>query len=305
MMAPVVRRKKRKDEIKITVAPFRNLADYKACEDIQREVWHAQDTDIVPTPLLMIAHRTGGILLGAYNSLGDMIGFVFSIMARLDGMPIQHSYALAVRPSYRNFDVGFKLKMAQRKEALRRKISVISSAFDPTQPLQAYFALGKLCQRGVGYEENFCGDPTSAPGRGLPTDRILTHWNLDDSSVVRRLETGPPRRDLRKELKQHVVINHLSELSPGLFDSSPMKLNCMEDHFLFEVPHNLLEIRNKDLGLALGWQVKMRQVFRNYFRKRYMAVDFWVADQDGRPRSFYVLEKKKTGSKRKTNRHGK
>jgi predicted GNAT superfamily acetyltransferase len=293
MMAPVVRRKKRKDEIKVTVTKFRHLTDYKTCEDIQREVWHSQEIDIIPAPLLLMSNRTGGIVLGAYNNLGDMIGFVFSILGKLDGTPIQHSYALAVRLAYRNFDVGFKLKVAQRKEALRRKISLISSAFDPMQPLNAYFALGKLCQRGISYEENFCGDPTSAPGRGLPTDRILTHWNLNDSAVVRRLETGPPRRDLRKELKQRSVINHLSELSPGLFDSSAIKLSCTEDHFLFEVPHNLPEIKNRDLGLALEWQVKMRQVFRNYFKKGYLAADFWVADQDGRPRAFYVLEKKK------------
>ena len=57
-MAPVVRRKKRKDEIKITVSPFRDLADYKACEDIQREVWHLQDAEIIPTPLLMVSTRS-------------------------------------------------------------------------------------------------------------------------------------------------------------------------------------------------------------------------------------------------------
>jgi predicted GNAT superfamily acetyltransferase len=292
-MAPVVRRKKRKDEIKVTVAKFRHLADYKTCEEIQREVGHAQGVDVVPASLLLVSNRLGGIVLGAYNSLGDMIGFVFSMLGTLDGEAIQHSYALAVRLAYRNFDVGFKLKMAQRKEALKRKISLISSAFDPMQPLNAYFALAKLCQRGEGYEENFCGDPTGTPGRNLPSDRILTCWHLNDAAVLRRLESGPPRRDLRKELKQQLVINNLSELSPGLFDSSPIKLNSTEDNFLFEVPHNLPEIKHRDLGLALEWQVKMRQVFRHYFRKGYLAVDFWVAEQDGRTRAFYLLEKRK------------
>ncbi|MBP1624317.1 MAG: hypothetical protein H6Q07_2337, partial [Acidobacteria bacterium] len=65
-MAPA-RRKKRKDEIKVTIAPFRNLADYKSCEDIQREVWHSQDIDVVPAPMLLAAVHSGGIILGAYN----------------------------------------------------------------------------------------------------------------------------------------------------------------------------------------------------------------------------------------------
>ena len=60
-MTPAVRRKKRKDEIKVTIAPFRNLADYKTCEDIQREVWHSQDIDVIPASMLLSADRAGGI----------------------------------------------------------------------------------------------------------------------------------------------------------------------------------------------------------------------------------------------------
>jgi predicted GNAT superfamily acetyltransferase len=292
-MAPAVRRKKRKDEIKVTIGPFRNLADYKACEDIQREVWHTQDIDIVPVPLLLAVDRTGGILLGAYSNLGDMIGFIFSILGSLDGRPIQHSYMMAVRVAYRNFDVGFKLKMAQRKEALKRKVALITSSFDPMQPLNAYFTLGKLGEWADTYEENYYGETTSLPDRGLPTDRLVTFWNLDSTAVVRRLELGPPRRDFRKELKHRAVINQLVEVAPGLMHSSPVKLNCTADQFLFEVPYNLPEIKNRDLGIALEWQGKMRQVFRHYFRKDYAALDFWVAEQDGHLRAFYLLEKKK------------
>jgi ATP-dependent Clp protease ATP-binding subunit ClpX len=59
--------------------------------------------------------------MGAYNSLGELVGFALSMLGSSSGEPIQHSYMLAVRVAYRNFDVGFKLKMAQRKEALKRK----------------------------------------------------------------------------------------------------------------------------------------------------------------------------------------
>lgn len=292
-MAQAVRRKKRKDEIKVTIGPFRNSADYKTCEDIQREALHAQDIDVVPVPLLLAASRTGGILLGAYSSLGDMVGFIFSMLGSLNGEPIQHSYMLAVRMAYRNFDVGFKLKMAQRKEALKHKISLITCAFDPMQPLNAYFALGKLGEWANTYEEDFYGETTSQIDRGLPTDRILAHWNLESSAVIRRLELGPPRRDFRKELKHKQVINQLLEPAPGLLTSTPVKLNCTADSFLFEVPYNLQEIKHRDLGIALEWQGKMRQVFRHYFKKDYATTDFWVSEQDGHLRACYVLEKKK------------
>jgi predicted GNAT superfamily acetyltransferase len=290
-MAPAVRRKKRKDEIKVTIAPFRNLTDYKACEDIQREVWHSQDIDVVPVPLLLAVNRTGGILMGAFNNLGDLIGFAFSILGSLDGQLLHYSHMLAVRVAYRNFDVGYKLKLAQRKEVLKRKIGLITSTFDPMQPLNAYFTLGKLGAWTNTYEEDFYGETTSLADRGLPTDRMLAHWDLERAGVIERLETGPGRRDIRKELKQKTVINHLVEAAPGMMNSSPVKLNCTADRFLFEVPYNLPEIKNRDLGMALEWQGKMRQVFRHYFKRDYAATDFWVAEQDGHLRAFYLLEK--------------
>lgn len=293
MTTPAVRRKKRKDEIKITIAPFRSLADYKTCEDIQREVWHCQDIDVVPVPLLLAVSRTGGIILGAYNSIGEMIGFVFSMLGWKDGESVYHSHMLAVRVAYRNFDVGFKLKFAQRKEALKRKVAAVTWTFDPMQPLNAYFTLGKLGASAVSYEEDCYGETTSLLDRGLPTDRMIAHWNLENGFVVDRLEHGPGRRDLRKELKQKPVINQLVETAPGMMNSSPVKLNCTSNQFLFEVPYNLPEIKNRDLGIALEWQGKLRQVFRHYFKKDYAAADFWVIEQEGHLRAFYLLEKRK------------
>jgi predicted GNAT superfamily acetyltransferase len=293
-MTAAVRRKKRKDEIKVTIAEFRNLEDYKTCEDIQRSVWHCQDIDVVPVPLLLEIHRTGGILLGAYSSLGDLIGFACSILGSANGVAVQHSCLLAVRMAYRNFDIGFKLITAQRKEALKQKVKSITSSFDPMLPQNAYFALGKLGAWSNAYEENYCGETTVITDRGMPTDRLTTYWNLESGAVVRRMETGPLRHDLRKELKRQPIINQLVETAPGLMNSSSVKMNCSEEHFLFEVPYNLPEIKNRDLGMALEWQSKMRQTFRHYFKKDYVANDFFVTTHDGHLRAFYRLEKKKS-----------
>lgn len=286
-------RKKRRDEIKVTVAPFRNAADYETCVDIQREVWRFEDIDIVPIPMLLIMDHLGGITLGAYNSLGEMVGFASSMLGADGGQILQHSHMLAVRSAYRNFDVGFKLKLAQRKEALKRKVRLITWTFDPLQPLNAYFTFGKLGAWANVYEENYYGETTSALHRGLPTDRFLARWDLEDPAVVRRIEEGPPARNLRKELKRCPVINELEDISPGMTRSTAVKLNCTSQRFLFEVPYNLPDIKSRNLGVALEWQGKMRQVFRSYFKKGYAATDFWVAEQDGHLRAFYHLEKKK------------
>ncbi len=293
-MVPAKRRR-RKDEIKMSVSSFRNLSDYGKCVEIQREVWHFEDIDIIPVPMLLAADHFGGINLGAYNNLGEMIGFACSILGMDGSELLQHSHMLAVRAAYRNFDVGFRLKVAQRKETLRRKIQTITWTFDPMQPLNAYFNLGKLGAWTAWYAEDFYGETSSVLHRGLPTDRFLTRWDLTANRVVQRLESGVPRHDLRKELKKYPVINHLEDVAPGMPTSSPVKLNCTEPEFLFEVPYNLPEIKTRNLGVALEWQGKMRQVFRHYFKKDFMASDFWVAEDEGHLRAFYFLEKKKKG----------
>ncbi len=285
-------KRKKRGEIKITIGPFRNLADYKTCTDIQREVWHISDIDVVPVTLLVAAEQEGGIALAAYNSLGEMIGFCWGMIGIEQGEVVQHSHMLAVRAAYRNFSVGYRLKVAQRKEALRRKHSAITWTFDPMQPLNAYFNLAKLGTSSFAYFENFYGETSSTLDRGLPTDRLLARWDLKHAHVDERLETGPPRHDLRKELRKYPLINSLEDLGPGITQSSPLKLNLSADRILFEVPYNLPDIKARNLGVALEWQGKMRQVFRMYFKRGFMARDFWVAEDEGHLRAFYFLEKR-------------
>jgi len=290
-MTPAKRRKR--EEIKVTIAPFRSLADYEACLDIQREVWRCEDIDVVPTPLLVAAEKEGGIALGAYNSLGEMIGFCWSILGCERGEVLQHSHMLGVRAAYRNFDVGYRLKLAQRKETLRRKQTVITWTFDPMMPLNAYFNMGKLGVCSSQYCENFYGESSNTLSRGLPSDRFLARWDLKSTHVEERVTAGAPRHDLRKELKKYALVNHLVDLAPGMTASSPLKLNMAEDRLLFEVPYNLPDIKTRNLGVALEWQGKMRQVFRNYFKKGYVATDFWVAEEEGHLRAFYFLERRR------------
>jgi predicted GNAT superfamily acetyltransferase len=292
MMSMTVRKKKRKDEIKISVGPFRNSADYKACVDIQQEAFDHRDMDFVPISMLITASRAGGILLGAYSGLGDMIGFTFSILGTNGGKLAQHCCLLVTKAAYKNFDIGFKLQTVLRKETLNRQIKRITCTFDPMQPLHSYFFLGKLGFYANAYEENFYGEAPSRYVRGLPADRMTAAWDIEDEMVIKRLENGPPPRDFRKELKCIPVINRLKESAPGLFVSSTIKMDCEEESIFFEIPYNLPEIKNRDLSAALEWQRNLRQVFNGYYKKGYSAIDFWGMEQDGQLRAGYLLGKR-------------
>ena len=292
-MSPAAARKKRKDEIKVTIAPFRNFADYKSCEDIQKEVYSSHDIDIVPAHILVDMNRCGGILRGAFSSLGDLIGFGCSFPGVEGKKPVQNASLLAVRAAYRNFDIGFKLMTVIRQESLKQKISLVTASIDPMQPAQAYFALGKMGAWSNRYEEDCYGETTRYQDRGMPTDRLHVCWDLASSEVDQRLKSGPPRHGLRRELKKQVIVNQLKENAPGIIGSSTIKLSCSEKAFLLEVPYNLPEIKARDLGMAMEWQSKMRQAFRHYFRKGYAATEFFVTTHEGHLRAFYKFEIKK------------
>jgi len=292
-MSPAARRKKSKDEIKVTIEPFRSFADYKTCEDIQKEVFGSHDIDIVPAHLLLDVNRCGGIIRGAFSSLGDLIGVGCSLPGIKEKKPIQHTSILAVRTAYRNFDIGFKLMAAIRQESMKHKISLVTASIDPMQPAQCYFALGKMGAWSNQYEENSCGETTRHQDRGMSTDRLLVRWDLTSAEVEQRLKSGPPRHGLRRELKKQAIVNRLKETAPGIIGSSTIKLSCAEKTFLLEVPYNLPEIKSRDLGMAMEWQSKMRQTFRHYFRKGYAVTEFFVTTYDGHLRAFYRLDKKK------------
>ena len=79
---------------------------------------------------MRILCKHGGFAMGAFD--GDlMIGFLFGVAAIHCGRPLQHSHMMAVLPEYRDHNIGFKLKTAQREEAMGRNIDLITGTSRP------------------------------------------------------------------------------------------------------------------------------------------------------------------------------
>src|SRR3954469_14961716 len=89
-------------------------AEMRAVEQLQKEVWGIPDLDVVPLTHLVAAKEAGGVLIGAFD--GDtVVGFVYGFPSFERGQSAHHSHMLAVKPEYRNFDLGRRLKFAQRE----------------------------------------------------------------------------------------------------------------------------------------------------------------------------------------------
>lgn len=167
----------------ITVRPLDSISDFQRCVQIARQVWADAELDTEPTVTYVIAHHTGGQVLGAFE--GDtMVGFTKAYVGLHDHTPYLHSHMAAVLRSHRDRHIGRQLKLAQRDEALRRGIRLIEWTFDPLETKNAHFNINRLGAISRRYILNFYGITTSPLHRGMPTDRLLVEWHLDSRRVI-------------------------------------------------------------------------------------------------------------------------
>src|SRR5262245_23893640 len=168
-------------EVDVEIRRARGLEDYQAAVELQKKVWSfTQMEDIAAVPMLMIANRFGGAVLVAQERGGRFIGFCMANLGwTRERKLFWWSHMTAVLEEYRGLDIGLRLKMAQRQEALASGIDEIQWTFDPLQALNAHFNIHKLGVTVREYDENVYGYSPSPLHKGLPTDRFVAEWQLN------------------------------------------------------------------------------------------------------------------------------
>jgi len=173
----------------IVVRKCTGIDEFKACVELQKEVWKFEDAELVPLRMFVVAEKVGGQIIGAFE--GDsMVGYVFSVPGNRAGHPYLHSHMLAVRESYRNQGLGRVLKLAQRQEAMERGFELIEWTFDPLEIKNAWLNMVKLGAIARRYYVNHYGYTSSVLHRGLPTDRLVAEWWLKSKRVLNLLDSG-------------------------------------------------------------------------------------------------------------------
>jgi predicted GNAT superfamily acetyltransferase len=268
-------------EVDVRIRRAEGLVDYQACIELQKEVWgFTQTEDLAALPMLMVGNRFGGNVLVAQDSSGRFIGFSFALPAwRPNGTRLWWSHMTAVVQEYRSKDIGLRLKLRQREEALLAGIEEIEWTFDPMQAVNANFNVHRLGAVVREYEENIYGTSSSALHLGLPTDRFVAEWHLQWEPVKERTEMKEGALILR-DLDRIPRIN--------VKDQSP-NLALKESPLLLEIPVNLNQLKGVDLAGAKRWQDNIRRACQHYFSSGYTIVDFVMPEQP-RSQALYVLE---------------
>jgi predicted GNAT superfamily acetyltransferase len=228
-----------------------SLAEYEECVRVEDAVWG--EGIAVPTPIFVVAHHTGGHVLGAFHE-GKMAGFTLALAGVRAGKPFLHSHMTAVLPEFRDRGVGRRLKLFQRQDALKRGIELIEWTFDPLDLKNAYFNFVRLGAVARRYIPNCYGVTASTLHLGLPTDRLVVEWWLGSERVKSVLAD----------------------------DALPVK-DSMER---VSLPADLSEIRESDRAGAARLQVEAREQFQKWFGEGYVATG--VESRDGA--TDYVLE---------------
>jgi len=101
----------------ISIEKLTTAQQFHRCEELQGRVWGLSDTDIVPLHLLLTAQKSGGLVLGAFDEEGKMIGFLFGFLGARDAAArqLKHcSHMLGVLEEWQGQGVGYQLKLAQQ-----------------------------------------------------------------------------------------------------------------------------------------------------------------------------------------------
>lgn len=244
----------------INIRQVETFAEMRAVEEMQKEVWGIPDLDVVPLTHLIAAKAAGGVLLGAFDRR-TLVGFVYSFVAREDGEIAHHSHMLAVKHAYRNFNLGYKLKLAQREAVLAQGINLITWTFDPLQSLNAHFNFAKLGVISDRYLVNFYGEEAASFLHQSGTDRLWVKWMLNGERVVKRL----------------IKIDVAPE-DPA-------------DKLLIEIPGDINTIQQQSPELAREWRERTRRAFTEAIDAGYVVFDFFRETRGDENVGIYILGK--------------
>ncbi len=238
-----------------SIRPFETLDDYRACVDLQEEVWGEGFSERVPVAILKVSRRLGGVAAGAWDAAGTLAGFVFGMTGIEDGRPVHWSDMLAVRPGLRDAGVGARLKGYQRSVLLERGIDTVYWTFDPLESKNAHLNFAKLGIVVREYEENMYGETDSPLHRGIGTDRFVALWLLGSERVRARMEG----RDAPPALAD-VSAPSLLEIEDDRGDPfpRPRDVDPAADSVRVPIPADIHDLKERRPELARRWRETTR-----------------------------------------------
>jgi predicted GNAT superfamily acetyltransferase len=265
----------------LDIRPLRSHADYEACLALQRDTWGATFSEVVPTAILKVSQRIGGVTAGAFDADGRMLGFVFGMTGIERGRLVHWSDMLAVRPEARNLGLGRRLKEYQRDTLLPLGIEIIYWTFDPLVARNAHLNLNRLGAYVVEYVPDMYGPQTdSVLHRGLGTDRFVVAWPIGERAMADapRPAVGAGESALAAPLLNPKAPVIARDFPAELFHAPLLRI---------EIPADIARVQEQSLEAAAAWRADTRSSFLAALSRGFRVAGI-IRDEDA-DRSFYLL----------------
>ncbi len=281
-------------QLRIEIRPIRTLDELRQCIDVQISAWGMNPEDVTPLHVLKALIDNGGIVLGAFDENGRVVGFCWGFFAVSENGTIEYFYSheTGVREEFKNRGVGYLLKLAQRAYVLRRGVKLIKWTFDPAQSLNAYFNFAKLGVIAREFYENYYGELRDRINRAMPTDRFRVEWWLQSKRVIDRIERGVPPPSLSRvssKLGEDLdVVLDVRITEKGFVAPSEPVLSSTKPYLLVAIPRSISELRDRDPDLALCWRLAIRKVMKHYVVAKKYTVCEYLYDK-GSEYGYYLL----------------
>ncbi len=272
----------------IIIRDIEMISEMREVESLQKEVWACDDRDLVPLTMLAASKEVGAILVGAFDG-SSLVGFAYSFVGFENGLPVQHSHMVAVRPSYRNVNLGYKLKLAQRERCLAQGITRMTWTFDPLQSLNAHFNFSKVGVLADQYKINFYGEETSSflHQIGTGTDRLWVSWPLDSERVREKMETVASWKETLVNPERIISLVRVGT------DNVPHRNELSEvsgqQHLLVEIPTDINALQRESPELAARWREVTRGAFTEAIASGYLVEEFYGGSRRDQPVGIYLL----------------
>jgi len=277
----------------IVIRDLQNLDEFRKVEAVEREVWGLSDLDTMPLTLTLAMRQAGSVWLGAFD--GDKLaGFAFGFLAVENGQLTVHSHMLAVCEPYRNLDLGYELKLAQRERVLAMRandlpIREVTWTFDPLQSRNAHLNFSKLGVVSENYKPDFYGPETSSLLHRNGTDRLWVKWPIASRRVQSRLQGKTNRAE---------VLDALSTVTPLIQfngDGRPVRTDLSaavrRQRIAIEIPSDIAQVEAKDSGIARHWRLETRWAFTESLRAGFFVAEFCRTVRGQQGPGVYLLEK--------------
>jgi predicted GNAT superfamily acetyltransferase len=274
----------------VRVEEAASLKDLEAVCRLQVATW--SESTSVPLPMLVVAVEAGGIVLVARHR-EEIVGFCLGVPA-YDGRTLWlWSHMAAVSAAWQGKGVGTLLKRRQRDVARRFGYPLITWTFDPLEARNAHFNLVRLGAMATAFFPNHYGAMDDPLNRGLPTDRLLAAWWVDDVARPAVPEASVPVTLLAARATaggrvEPRLAETVSAVPVGdgrtvelLRAPSPPGAASGGGVLAVEVPLDFQELKREDPGLARAWRDATRAAFLHAFGRGAVAVGFESRREDG------------------------